>query len=83
MRQSNYQAQSYFFQRFSGISKEKYERKTPIEHILLRPEMYVGQITPSLLNTWIYNEELNKMEKANVYFSPALVKVILIFLSPQ
>lgn len=59
----------------NSIRKEKYERKTPIEHILLRPGMYVGQIAPSLLNTWIYNESTMRMEKSNIYFSPALVKV--------
>jgi DNA topoisomerase II len=57
------------------VKKEKYERKTPIEHILLRPGMYVGQISPALLNTWVYNEKSMKMEKSNIYFSPALVKV--------
>jgi hypothetical protein len=60
----------------ASVKKEKYERKTPIEHILLRPGMYVGQIAPSLLNTWIYNENSMKMEKSNIYFSPALVKVL-------
>lgn len=92
-------------------TKEVYERKTPIEHVLLRPGyflsfsssfsfsfflsflflsfklsfyflkgMYVGQINPSILNTWIFNNNTKRMEKLNIYVSPALVKVNIISL---
>jgi hypothetical protein len=37
--------------------------------------MYIGQVAPALLNTWIYDDSSHKMHKSNVYFSPALVKV--------
>jgi hypothetical protein len=37
--------------------------------------MYVGQVQPSLFETWLVNKELNIMQKQPIMFSPALVKV--------
>jgi hypothetical protein len=65
--------------RFSGKKGvTKYERIEPLEHVLLRPGMYVGSINPSITHTWIYNATTNKMEKKNMYYSPALVKVNIV-----
>lgn len=54
---------------------EKYERKTPHEHVLLRPGMYLGQIEPSVVETWVINDKLNIMEKKPLRYSPALAKI--------
>jgi hypothetical protein len=54
---------------------DKYERKTPHEHVLLRPGMYLGQIEPSTTETWIYKDKIKKMEKQIITFSPALIKL--------
>ena len=37
--------------------------------------MYVGQVQPSLFETWLVNKELNIMQKQSIVFSPALIKV--------
>ena len=59
-------------------SETKYERMSPLEHVLLRPGMYVGEVYPSHTTTWIYNASNNKMEKKELYYSPAFVKVCYI-----
>ena len=39
--------------------------------------MYIGQIEATLSDTWVFNEELNTMQRKHVTFSPALIKVRL------
>ncbi|CAM9541852.1 unnamed protein product [Chrysoparadoxa australica] len=36
-------------------AEDIYERKTPIEHVLLRPGMYVGSVEATTTNTWIWS----------------------------
>lgn len=53
-----------------------YERKTPIEHVLLRPGMYVGQIESTVADTWVYDQDTKAMTKSSsVTYSPALLKI--------
>ena len=39
--------------------------------------MYVGQMQPSLSETWLIDRETNSFTKESITFSPALVKVSL------
>lgn len=55
-----------------------YERKSPIEHVLLRPSMYIGEVEFKTSDTWIYNDDLKCMEKTTLTYSPALIKVVAI-----
>jgi hypothetical protein len=34
------------------VYKEQYERMDPLDHVLLRPGMYVGQMEASSVETW-------------------------------
>lgn len=52
-----------------------YERKTPHEHVLLRPGMYIGQMESSVSDTWVYDAATRQMQKRNVHYSPALLKI--------
>jgi DNA topoisomerase-2 len=52
-----------------------YERKTPIEHVLLRPGMYVGQVESVATEMWLYDSELGRMVKRPTTYSPALLKL--------
>jgi DNA topoisomerase-2 len=52
----------------------EYERKTPLEHILLRPGMYIGQTTLSTSECWTTTDN-NVMEKRKLTFSPGLYKI--------
>jgi DNA topoisomerase-2 len=53
----------------------KYEKKSPIEHILMRPGMYVGQIDLARATHWVYDSKQEKMVKMDVTYSPALLKI--------
>eukprot|EP01038_Epipyxis_sp_PR26KG_P004447 gene4447-6290_t len=58
------------------VSSSKYERKTPIEHILLRPGMYIGSTSLVELDTWVYDDSVTKrFMKQQVKISPALLKI--------
>ena len=59
----------------TGGSVDEYERKTPHEHVLLRPGMYIGQIDPVVTDTWIYNKSTSSMKKTSLNYSPALLKI--------
>ena len=54
---------------------DEYERKTPHEHVLLRPGMYIGQVAPSASDAWVYNSEAKAMVKKSLHYSPALLKL--------
>ena len=43
---------------------EKYDKKTPREHVLLRPDTYIGDIEPTSEPMWIYSSEDKNMIKA-------------------
>ena len=61
---------------FNILSPENtYERKTPIEHVLLRPGMYIGEVESKESETWLYDSTKNVMSKELVSYSPALLKV--------
>ena len=54
---------------------EKYDKKTPREHILLRPDTYVGDVEPTTEDMWIYSNDDNKIIKKNITYTPAFLKV--------
>jgi DNA topoisomerase-2 len=55
--------------------EEKFKKLTDIEHVLLRPGMYIGSTQPHTAETWIYNEKTKKMEKKEVTWNPGLQKL--------
>lgn len=60
-----------------GTKKRKiediYQKKTPIEHILLRPDTYVGSIEMQSKQMWVF--ENGQMAYRNVQFVPGLYKI--------
>ena len=54
---------------------KKYDKKSPREHVLLRPDTYVGDIESTTESMWIYNETNNLIEKKNIKFTPGLLKI--------
>lgn len=62
-------------QQFSTTIESSYVRKTPIEHILLRPGMYIGQTEIMEEDVWVYNHVDNAMEKRLVSYSPGMFKI--------
>ncbi|KAI9090852.1 DNA topoisomerase [Phlyctochytrium arcticum] len=60
----------------SGATKsieETYQKKTQLEHILIRPDTYVGSIESQTTNTWVYEDD--RMVFRNVTFVPGLYKI--------
>ncbi|XP_059181316.1 DNA topoisomerase 2-alpha isoform X2 [Centropristis striata] len=51
-----------------------YQKKTQLEHILLRPDTYIGSVEPVTQQMWVYDEDegLNSRE---VTFVPGLYKI--------
>ena len=53
--------------------KEQIQKVSHIEHVIKRPDSYVGEIEPVTDKYWIINE--NKFEQKTLTFSPALLKI--------
>jgi DNA topoisomerase-2 len=53
--------------------EELYQKKTDREHVLLRPDMYIGDITIQTENLWIYQNE--KIEKKPMIYVAGLYKI--------
>ena len=53
----------------------KYQKFTPLEHILARPDTYIGSLNKDTEQQWILNEEKTKFEKKTVVHVPGLYKI--------
>ena len=56
-------------------NEQKYQKKTPREHVLLRPDTYVGDIDPTEELMWIYDDENKMMIKKLINYVPGFYKV--------
>ena len=56
--------------------EQKYQKKTPIEHILTRPDTYIGDIIAQNETMWVYDYETNKIIKKEINYVPGLYKII-------
>ena len=54
---------------------ESIQKLTHIEHVLKRPDSYVGPVDISSESYWILNKARNKFEKKSINYSPALLKI--------
>lgn len=58
------------------MSVEKiYQKKTQLEHILLRPDTYVGSMERQEQEMWIWDFDNEKMAKKEIKFVPGLFKI--------
>jgi DNA topoisomerase-2 len=55
--------------------EERYDKKTHHEHILIRPDSYVGSIETDVKQMWIFDDETQKMIKKDITFVPGLYKI--------
>ncbi|XP_035002136.1 DNA topoisomerase 2-alpha [Hippoglossus stenolepis] len=51
-----------------------YQKKTQLEHILLRPDSYIGSVEPVTQQMWVYDEGVG-MNCRDVMFVPGLYKI--------
>lgn len=52
-----------------------YQKKTQLEHILLRPDTYVGSIEEITQKMWVYDEEADAIVNKSITFVPGLYKI--------
>ncbi|CEG41489.1 dna topoisomerase 2 [Plasmopara halstedii] len=52
-----------------------YQKKTQLEHILLRPDTYVGSIEHVEQNMWVFDETNKRMAMKKISFVPGLYKI--------
>ena len=55
--------------------EQKYQKKTQKEHILDRPDSYIGDVKKQNETLWTFNPESEKMHKKNVEYVPGLLKI--------
>ena len=70
-----------FFARAAALSpvtprvEDVYTRKTPIEHVLLRPGMYIGSPEECSTDAWVFDAATLRMVRRPLSFVPGLLKV--------
>ena len=52
-----------------------YQKKTQLEHILLRPDTYVGSVEPIKQSMWVYDEQLSAIVSREITYVPGLYKI--------
>lgn len=55
--------------------EEIYQKKTQLEHILLRPDTYIGSVEFISQPMWVFDPENKKMVHRTVNFVPGLYKI--------
>ncbi|XP_077362448.1 DNA topoisomerase 2-beta isoform X2 [Festucalex cinctus] len=59
----------------SKLSVERvYQKKTQLEHILLRPDTYIGSVEPITQVMWVFDEEVG-MNQREITYVPGLYKI--------
>lgn len=55
--------------------EKTYSKKTHLEHILLRPDSYIGSTNLIKEKTWIYDDNTNKIVQKDIELIPGLFKI--------
>ncbi|TKA74110.1 hypothetical protein B0A55_07082 [Friedmanniomyces simplex] len=58
-----------------GTSTEQYQKLTQLEHILKRPDTYIGSVERTTEQLWVFNSETEHMENRKVSYVPGLYKI--------
>ncbi|XP_077405664.1 DNA topoisomerase 2-beta [Vanacampus margaritifer] len=59
----------------SKLSVERvYQKKTQLEHILLRPDTYIGSVEPITQVMWVFDDEVG-MNQREITYVPGLYKI--------
>ena len=58
-----------------GGATEQYQKLTQLEHILKRPDTYIGSVEKTTEQMWVFNSETEVMENRKVTFVPGLYKI--------
>lgn len=52
-----------------------YQKKSQLEHILLRPDTYIGSVEPVTETMWVYDSEEKMMVQREISYVPGLYKI--------
>ncbi|XP_053400628.1 DNA topoisomerase 2-alpha-like [Mercenaria mercenaria] len=52
-----------------------YQKKTQLEHILLRPDTYIGSVESVTQPMWVLNDDMDLMIQRDITFVPGLYKI--------
>ncbi|XP_042234851.1 DNA topoisomerase 2-like isoform X2 [Homarus americanus] len=52
-----------------------YQKKTQLEHILLRPDTYIGSVEYATDMMWVYDNETEKIVQKEISYVPGLYKI--------
>jgi DNA topoisomerase-2 len=55
--------------------EEQYQKMSQLEHILKRPDTYVGSCNRQESETWVYDRDQQRMMFKNIKYAPALYKI--------
>lgn len=58
-----------------GTALEQYQRLSQLEHILKRPDTYIGSVEPTDVEMWTYDSATEKMVQKSVKIVPGLYKI--------
>ena len=56
--------------------EEIYQKKTQLEHILLRPDTYIGSVEAECSDLWVYDRDTDSMAFRTVKVVPGLYKIV-------
>jgi DNA topoisomerase II len=59
----------------SGNASSKYQMLTHLEHIMKRPDTYIGSVERTSDKMWVYNSGTDSMEFRDVSYVPGLYKI--------
>lgn len=54
---------------------DQYQKLTQLEHIIKRPDTYIGSVERAEETMWVFNSETSQMELRKVSFVPGLYKI--------
>lgn len=58
-----------------GTIEKTYQKKSQLEHILLRPDTYIGSVEKLQENMWVYDQDQGVMKQKQIEFVPGLYKI--------
>lgn len=56
-------------------AEETYQKLTLNQHILKRPDTYIGSVVPTEAEMWVYEDETKEMAKRKITYVPGLYKI--------
>ena len=52
-----------------------YQKKTQLEHILLRPDTYIGSVETIKQSMWVYDQDKKAIVNKEISYVPGLLKI--------